>query len=479
LGQGRLDTGGQVVFVTACSNERLLQRLEAENFIVHRIARTYPDVEDWQVTAHMLAEYPDAWVVLDGYHFDGEYQQRVKESGHRLLVIDDMAHLPHYYADIVLNQNINAESLHYDCEPYTKLLLGTKYVLLRREFLEWEGRNRQIPDEASKVLVTLGGGDPENATLKVIQALEQLDASGLEAKIVVGLANPNLEVLCQAVHHSTTNVQLLNAVTDMPELMAWADLAVSGGGSTSWELAFMGVPGLILILAENQRYIAEELDKIGVVLNLGWHEQVSSSQIAQVMGRLLLSAETRKRMATRGQDLVDGDGVDRVLMVVRGKRIRLRQVCEKDARLVWEWANDPSVRTVSFSAEPIPWGQHLKWFQSKLKDPDYVFYIALDGEDIPIGQIRYDLKDGEAIVSISLDSSFRGQGYGREIIELSSQKLFKVLDAKCIHSYVKMSNEVSVKMFLEAGFKKMGMEMNHGEIAVHLILSRKENAWPA
>jgi RimJ/RimL family protein N-acetyltransferase len=238
----------------------------------------------------------------------------------------------------------------------------------------------------------------------------------------------------------------------------------------------MGVPSVVLVMAENQSIIAEELGKIGVVFNLGWHEQVSSSQVAQAMTRLLLSAEARTGITSRGLNLVDGDGVGRVLMRVREHRIRLRRVREEDERLIWEWANDPSVRAVSFSSEPIVWEHHLKWFQSKLNDPDCIFYVALNEEDIPVGQIRYDVKNGEATVSISLGSSFRGKGYGNEIIELSSWKLFNILDAKSIHSYVKMGNEASVKMFLEAGFKKMGMEMMYGEQAVHLMKPKEGKA---
>jgi RimJ/RimL family protein N-acetyltransferase len=156
-----------------------------------------------------------------------------------------------------------------------------------------------------------------------------------------------------------------------------------------------------------------------------------------------------------------------------GQRIRLRRVREEDGRLIWEWANDPSVRAVSFSSEPILWEEHLKWFQSKLNDPKCIFYIALNEEDVPIGQVRYDMNDGEVIVSISLGSSFRGKGYGNEIIKFSLRKPFKILEDKCIHSYVKMGNEASVKMFLEAGFKNVGETLIHGEPAVHLILPKE------
>jgi UDP-2,4-diacetamido-2,4,6-trideoxy-beta-L-altropyranose hydrolase len=117
LAQAWKDAGGQITFISACQNESLLQRLRDEKFNVHVLGHPYSDSSDWDYTKNILAAYPSAWVALDGYHFNEAYQQRVKEAGHRLLVIDDMAHLKHYYADILLNQNLHAEQLHYSCEP--------------------------------------------------------------------------------------------------------------------------------------------------------------------------------------------------------------------------------------------------------------------------------------------------------------------------------------------------------------------------
>ena len=145
LAQAWKDAGSQVTFITACHSEGLLERLREEGFNLHRLACSYPDAGDWDYTQNVLTISPDAWVVLDGYHFDEVYQQRVKEGGQRLLVIDDMAHLKHYYADIVLNQNLHAEQLKYSCEPQTRLLLGTRYALLRREFLAWRDWQREVP----------------------------------------------------------------------------------------------------------------------------------------------------------------------------------------------------------------------------------------------------------------------------------------------------------------------------------------------
>jgi len=319
LAQAWKDAGGGATFITACEGEALLQRLREEKFDVHVLGHSHPDSSDWDYTKNILAAYPSAWVVLDGYHFNEVYQQRVKEAEHRLLVIDDMAHLKHYYADIVLNQNLHAEQLHYSCEPYTRLLLGTRYVLLRREFLGWKDWRRDIPEVARRVLVTLGGGDPENYTLKVIQALQKVDVSGLEATVVIGASNPHADVLEAAIGQSRIPIHLSPNARNMPELMAWADLAVSAGGSTVWELAFMGVPTIALVLADNQQYIVRELNRAGITLDLGWCTGMSSVDIGAAFMQLSRALGVRMEMIQRGQQLVDGRGGQRVISAMVAK----------------------------------------------------------------------------------------------------------------------------------------------------------------
>ena len=105
----------------------------------------------------------------------------------------------------------------------------------------------------------------------------------------------------------------------MPELMAWADVAVSGSGSTTWELAFMGLPGMIVVLADNQCSIARELESAGVAIDLGWYAGVTTADIRSALAQLLEAEETRAEMTRRGQQLVEGRGVDLVAKILRSE----------------------------------------------------------------------------------------------------------------------------------------------------------------
>jgi UDP-2,4-diacetamido-2,4,6-trideoxy-beta-L-altropyranose hydrolase len=267
---------------------------------------------DLQSTITLSAELSPMFVVLDGYDFDLEFQRALRAGGQRLLVIDDSARIPLYDVDILLNQNLGAAGLYYRTNSDATLLLGPDYALLRREFAHWRSRLHTVPETARKLLVTLGGSDPDNVTLKVIEALRQLDTVPLQVRVVAGPTNPHVAELSDAAASFSGYLELLTAVSDMPSLMAWADLAVTAGGSTCWELACMGVPALSLVLAENQRNVARELARLGVMVNLGWHADVSVERIATAVGGLVYSSFRRLRMSQQGRALVDGKGAARV-----------------------------------------------------------------------------------------------------------------------------------------------------------------------
>src|SRR3989442_1358618 len=137
-------------------------------------------------------------------------------------------------ADVVVNQNISAkESLYTSREKYTRLCLGLDYVLLRREFKVWRDWKREIAPVAKKILVTMGGSDPENVTSAVLRAMRLVDIDGVEFIVVVGPGNPNGEMLEQEAAGSNGLTRLCRNVTNIPELLSWADFAVSPPASSS------------------------------------------------------------------------------------------------------------------------------------------------------------------------------------------------------------------------------------------------------
>jgi UDP-2,4-diacetamido-2,4,6-trideoxy-beta-L-altropyranose hydrolase len=310
--------GGYVAFISCRPDPTLRRRMQATGAHVTELDGAHPDNSDLRGTIAALEETLNnsqkiPWMVLDGYNFDCDYHSQVRVAGCRLLVIDDNAHLACYDADMVLNHGIHAPQLDYRHSVGCKLLLGTRYALLRPEFSRVVAAEKLTPQRVSKILVTLGGSDTENITEKVIHALGGIDLTGVEARVIVGPMNPHfaaLKAAAAAAHHT---VRLETAVQDMAAAMLWADLAVSAAGGTCWELAALGVPTITLVVAENQRQIGAELGRVGAAVNLGWHRQASSERIAAAVNELASSALQREQMKARGKALVDGRGAQRVV----------------------------------------------------------------------------------------------------------------------------------------------------------------------
>ena len=154
--------------------------------------------------------------------------------------------------------------------------------------------------------------------------MEQILTPDLEIKVVVGPLNPHLAELQQSMASLSSRFYLETSVPDIARLMAWADLAVAAGGTTSWELAFMKVPALIFILADNQTAAAKGLDEFGTARCLGRLEYLNREEVASAILNLMHDKEGRQQMSKRGEVLVDGRGVERVLKVMLRERVRKR-----------------------------------------------------------------------------------------------------------------------------------------------------------
>jgi len=458
LAQSWQDHGGKVTFLSHCESEALHQRILKEGFEFIPIEKPHPDTNDLGFTLDILSTItyqPSAtslWLVLDGYHFTPDYQKAIRENGYRLLVIDDMAHLDHYHADILLNQNIHASSLHYFCDRNTVKLLGCEYVLLRREFLKHKDWKREIPQKANKILVTMGGTDPDNVTLKVIRALNSLNDQDLEVKIVAGQSNPNIMDLQKKHSNSPFSFELLTSVKNMPYLMTWADLAISAAGSTCWELVFMRLPSLIITVADNQIGIAESLQKTGTVINLGWHDEIDTNRISEALQKVLFDRKKMIDSSESGYKLVDGRGGKRILRSMLLSKMQIQLVKEEDCKLLWKWANDPQTRSASFHSNSITWEEHYQWFTDNLNSSDCIIYLASINQNNPFGQIRFDIKKNKAVISLSIAKKFRGIGISSEMIKQACMKFFRESKIQTIQALVKEENMISINAFKKAGF---------------------------
>jgi UDP-2,4-diacetamido-2,4,6-trideoxy-beta-L-altropyranose hydrolase len=312
LAQAAQDAAARATFAMAAGTAGIQAKLADESCDVLAISAEAGSEDDASQCVSRARELGADWIIVDGYQFGGDYQRALKAAGFKVLLLDDYGHAAHYSSDVVVNQNAQAsESLYADRRPYTRLLLGPDYCLLRREFASWRDWKREIATVGSKVLVTMGGSDPDNVTETVIAALQHL--TNVEATLVVGGSNPHFDSLQRLVPQRGKKVRLLRSVGNMPELMAWADVAVSGAGSTCWEMCLLQLPMVLIDLADNQKPIAGALAAMGAAIHLGAAGSVSASEIAKHAGDLLASRTDRASLSKLCGQLVDGRGAERVL----------------------------------------------------------------------------------------------------------------------------------------------------------------------
>ena len=307
--------GGAVVFASAALSRALRSRLDREGYAVADLEAVPGGDADADLTVALAQHHEARWIVADGYRFCDRYQRRLRDSGHRLLVMDDWGHARHYAADLVVNQNLAADpDLYRSRDPDTRLLLGTGYVLLLREFLSWSGRHRQVPEVAARILVMFGGADVGDATGRVVTALAEADLGDAELTVVVGGGAADLDDLRHSVTAFPGTAHLEFDVADMAPILAGADLAISAAGSTCWEMAFMGLPALLLVTADNQRRAAAALHHGGAAHSLGEAAKLDVEALRHQVAAIARSPDRRRAMAAAGRRLGDGRGASRVIL---------------------------------------------------------------------------------------------------------------------------------------------------------------------
>ncbi len=313
LAQAWQEAGGRPVFGMSSGAEFFGARLRGEGIPVEPIAAEPGGASDVAATSALARRIGARWIVADGYWASSDFQHGVCGEGARLAVVDDTGALAPYAADLIVNPNLHAHpGLYARRRPESVLLLGTRFSLLRRELARRPRPEREFPPEARRLLVTLGGSDPVRATERVVRSLGRL-SKDIELRVLVGPANPGAAAIEAAAARFPGPVQVLGSVEDVAELYDWADLAVTGGGSTCWELAFRGTPFVTVVIAENQSAIARSLASAGASVDGGWHGSLRDAEFAALVASIAADPEARRQMSAAGQGLVDGRGADRVV----------------------------------------------------------------------------------------------------------------------------------------------------------------------
>lgn len=274
-----------------------------------------------QTLAAMTAREIPEWLIVDHYALDERWERAVRVGCRNLLVIDDLANRRHD-ADILLDQTFGRQQVDYQglLNPGCELRCGVENVLLRPEFDEWRARSlaRRSDPVLKRILVSLGGVDKDNVSRDILLALDQCGLpSDVEICLVLGESSPWVPEMWKLAGQLQTKVELKVAVANMAELLAGCDLAIGAAGTSAWERCCLGVPTLMLVLADNQREIAARLSSTGAAGLLPRGPGLQA-ELAAAVQRLMNAPVSLRRMSEKAASLVPCSGAGRLARDITG-----------------------------------------------------------------------------------------------------------------------------------------------------------------
>jgi UDP-2,4-diacetamido-2,4,6-trideoxy-beta-L-altropyranose hydrolase len=449
-----MDGGWRVAFAASkatFSSVAALESATVDRLVVSGDAGAEPN--------ELLAWWPGGveLLVVDHYHRDAEFERACRGWARRILVIDDLANRPHD-ADILADTAAESEAAYRGLVSSScKILPGPKFAVVHPAFRQarCKALARRDGRPAGRVLMSFGQVDSPNATMRALDALQAVGFAG-KVDVVLGRAAPHLE---EVQAKATDRVLVHVDVGDMPELMTAADLAIGAGGGTAWERCCLGLPSILVAVAENQRGIIARVSSANAGIDAGAVGSKTKDRIAEAFLVLVDNAARRTAMARSASALVDGRGCDRVFAAAIGtdvssdhKRIGIRPAETADKNWVFGLQSRPETRRF-FRNPSIPLREeHDRWFDELLRDPErMLLVIERDGD--PVGTVRSDRLsplggNSRYEVSIVVDPSFHGLGIGNTALSL----LRRLLPTAVFDATVLSQNAASRALFLNAGY---------------------------
>lgn len=261
----------------------------------------------------LLRDLQIDWLIVDHYALDARWEIAIKEHYSRLMVIDDLADRNHE-CDLLLDQTFGRDISDY--APWTPsnctLLCGSSYSLLRPEFsaLREFSLQRRKKAQLQHLLITMGGVDKDNATGQILLALQSSELpADCRISVVMGATAPWLAEVCQLADQLRWPTEVKVGISDMAQLMAESDLAIGAAGATTWERCCLGLPSIMLILADNQRGIAQALSNAGAadLINM------STLDYNAIITNKHTSSSFLAEMSSSASAITDGLGTFRVI----------------------------------------------------------------------------------------------------------------------------------------------------------------------
>ncbi|MFM8504494.1 MAG: GNAT family N-acetyltransferase, partial [Acidimicrobiaceae bacterium] len=277
------------------------------------------------------------------------------------------------------------------------------------------------------------------------------ELSNIAVDVVVGAQNKTFDR--EAALKLNANIEIHDAGGDFAQIMSNAVLAIGAGGTTSWERMCLGVPSIVVSIAENQISACEKLGRDGLINYLGAQSSLKPGTIRNSVIDAKTKFASLFEQIERGQILVDGRGCERVAEVMcpsDESKLAVRLAKPDDCVEFFNWANDPAVREQSLSTSTIQWLEHKRWFSEKIRSSATEMYV-MEACGLPVGQVRFEKSAAVAEINYSLDKIVRNRRWASAMLEMAME-MFGQKCSSTLKARVKSSNAKSSAVFKQLGF---------------------------
>lgn len=448
--------GWYVHFICRKEVGNLSQYIVNRGFGVSIIAAPEPfdPQQDAKVSRELITQLCADLLIVDHYQLDAQWHRVLSPLCRHILVIDDLANRP-YHCDILFDQ-----SLARTAEDYQPLLdsrtqhtiTGAEHALLREQFITLKPQaitKRQNCREIKQVLVAMGATDPTNVTLTVLQLL---DSNKFDITVILTDKAKHLSLVESYIEQ--TNIKLLINVENMAEQVLAADIAIAASGTSMLERCSLGLPSVLLCLAENQRHIANAVKLNGSAIDVLDVDELQHRLIPSIEA-FVADKTAYQRVSDKAFSVCHGNGVaaltEQLNQQAKQSKVYLRPVQGADMMDLFEWQQHEQTRRYSRDPKPPMLAHHRNWFRKITQAEDVHFYIICR-DRTKCGYVRLNPITAGYEVSIAIAPDAYGQGLGHQALIMLGQ----LHPRKNLKAFIEPANTASVKAFTKAGFSPIG-----------------------
>ncbi len=414
--------------------------------------------DDSDQNAHETIEILDAQactaLVVDHYELHGQWETTVLPLVATLAVIDDLVR-NHVDGILIIDPTLGRKPAEYAASNPVTALCGSDYALLGKRY--YDLREERIGGTgASKrnLLICFGGSLAGDLTLRTLTTLEE---NGLATFDQIDVGLPGEPDVLDAIRKlcDKTGAAFHDWVGDMPSMLADTTHAIGAPGGMAWERCVLGIPSIVVQIADNQTDNLAALEKAGVI------ERCSLDEVEAQLPMAMQNLDTNYfEMQRAALALVDGLGARRIAQYFSsdrtkdGQTVILRKAVMGDIETVYNWQCEPDARRFALNSEPPTWPEHESWMQDRIRRTTTHFHIV-EYQGKPAGFVRLDrLEKKRYLISILISEKFQKLG----IAGLALKRIEELHRELTICATVLPENISSTTLFLKAGYQQVSLK---------------------